>query len=249
MPSLRDALRPFARIYVITLRSTPERQARMRALLDGVDFEFVYGSDRRDFTLDDLERRGVISTPLIIKNHLQGMTLKPGMIGCSLSHRSLYEQVAASTSGALILEDDLEVRPEGIDAFGAAMRELPPNWELLYLDYWQPDQPTPKQRLVQVKHAAQAAVGRFPLSIGAIRRRFAVPFSSQLLRPGYFFYTSAYAVTPSAARTLLRLQTPVAYAPDHLLAKACTERLVNAFAVKQRVFEQYSMKTGESLTG
>jgi hypothetical protein len=128
------------------------------------------------------------------------------------------------------------------------MKELPGDWELLYLDYWEPAKPSLRQRLVQVKHAAKSLAGRFPLSVMAILRRFSTPYSAHLLKPGYLYYTSAYAITPEAARTLLRMQSPVSYAPDHLLGKACTEKLVNAFAVKDKLFEQYSVRAGESLT-
>lgn len=221
----------------------------MERLLDNVDFEFVYGVDRTDFTLTSLQRDGRIDMSLIRRNHLQRRDLTAGMIGCSLSHRSLYERIAASRlKRVLILEDDLEVVASNVQCLAAALSELPIDWELLYLDYWQPAIPSPKQRLIQVKHALQSVAGRFPLSVRAIRRRFAGSYSTHLLKPGYFYYTSAYAITPSAARTLLKLQSPVAYAPDHLLGKACTEKLLNAFALKHKVFAQYSMRTGESLT-
>jgi glycosyl transferase family 25 len=186
---------------------------------------------------------------LIHHNHLQRRPLTAGMIGCSLSHRALYERIARSgLERVLILEDDLEVVAPNVNRLASALGELPADWELLYLDYWQPAMPSPKQRLIQVKHGLESVAGRFPLSVGAIRRRFAASYSTHLLKPGYFYYTSAYAITSSAARTLLKLQSPVSYAPDHLLGKACTENLVNAFAVKHKVFAQYSMKTGESLT-
>ena len=50
-----------------------------------------------------------------------------------------------------------------------------------------------------------------------IKHLYAEPFSTHLKKAGYHEYTSAYAITLSAAQTLLKLQTPISFIADNLL--------------------------------
>lgn len=249
---LKELLSRFDKTYVLTIRRATNRHALMSEVLAGVDFEFFFGVDGKEYSTEALHRLGDVDEERVRRHDLSGgQVLYPGSIGCSLSHRLLYEKVAASSwRSVLILEDDVEFAQVEASAVAAGFAELPSDWELLYLDYKVPVEPSLVQRLIQVKHIAQSMAGRFPLSAGAILRRFSADYSPHLLRAGYLFYTSAYAITPAAAATLFRLQSPMNYAADHLLGKACTERLVNAFALKHKLFDQYSIrKDDRSTTG
>jgi GR25 family glycosyltransferase involved in LPS biosynthesis len=79
---------------------------------------------------------------------------------------------------------------------------------------------------------------------------YARKFSEHLFLAGYHDFTSAYAITESAAKKLINLQTPVAFVADNLLAHACSNLLINGLVSSPKVFLQESQlqdkKTRES---
>lgn len=93
------------KINVISLRSQPERRAKMQALLDGVQREWSFvdaisGKDIAPFAhLYDRQRR----------LNVLGYDMKPNEIACVLSHRQAWENCVRDGVPYLILEDDVQV--------------------------------------------------------------------------------------------------------------------------------------------
>ncbi|GAB6276968.1 MAG: glycosyltransferase family 25 protein [Rectinema sp.] len=89
--------------FVISLSGDDVRRSFMRRQLDalGIDYEFfdaIRGSER----IGDLRWYDDVSV-----HHLEGRSLRPGEVGCALSHTAAYaEIVKRSLPWALILEDD-----------------------------------------------------------------------------------------------------------------------------------------------
>lgn len=77
-----------------------------------------------------------------------------------------------------------------------------------------------------------------------IKHLYAKPFSTHLKKAGYHEYTSAYALTLTAAQTLLKLQTPISFIADNLLGYAITNQLVKGYLTVPRLFEQESQQEG-----
>lgn len=94
-------------VFVISLKRATERRAaiseHLRSL--GVEFEMIDGVEGSALTTDQLAE--VVST---------GCELSKGMIGCNLSHISVYRRIAEGAADvALILEDDARLSPLVVD--------------------------------------------------------------------------------------------------------------------------------------
>lgn len=104
------------KINVVSLRSQPERRAKMQALLDGVQREWSFvdaiaGKDIAPFAhLYDQKRR----------LQVLGYDMKPNEIACVLSHRQVWENCVRDGVPYLVLEDDVQVAP-GFADFNAVV--------------------------------------------------------------------------------------------------------------------------------
>lgn len=63
--------------------------------------------------------------------------LSAGEIGCCLSHRYLWEKLQRETHGdpVLVCEDDLLLHPKFKTRYAKLLKELPDEWDVLYLGY------------------------------------------------------------------------------------------------------------------
>ena len=78
-----------------------------------------------------------------------------------------------------------------------------------------------------------------------IRNLYAKPFSQHLKKAGFHDYTYAYAINSSAAKKLLKMQTPVQYIADNLLAHAATNGIVKSYITWPPVFLHDSLPDGK----
>jgi glycosyl transferase family 25 len=93
--------------YVINLPRSAARRESISSELAALSIphEFVDAVDGREMTADD--RAALVDEAAVAK---YPHWLTPGQIGCSLSHRRVYERVAAGDDPvALVLEDDARV--------------------------------------------------------------------------------------------------------------------------------------------
>ena len=95
--------------YVVNLERSTVRRNYMEELLSQYDFlniEFIKAIDGR--LLSDKERQELFNYSKSLS--LYGRTLNPGEVGCTLSHRSIYEKVINGDEPyVLVLEDDIKV--------------------------------------------------------------------------------------------------------------------------------------------
>jgi glycosyl transferase family 25 len=97
--------------YVINLPRSAARRESIASELAALSIphEFVEAVDGREMTTDD--RTALVDEDAVAK---YPNWLTPGQIGCSLSHRRVYERIAAGDEPvALVLEDDAQV--DGVD--------------------------------------------------------------------------------------------------------------------------------------
>lgn len=131
----------FDRVFIINLKSRPDRwdriekHLRRHRITNYERFEAV--KFRED---DDLPRASIEAmTP---RPDIPNYTL--GALGCKLSHLGIIE--LASHRGyrsVLVLEDDAEFLPSARRTIDRALREIEPDWGMLYLgaNHVQPPQP------------------------------------------------------------------------------------------------------------
>jgi glycosyl transferase family 25 len=232
----------FDRIFVITLRRATERHERLPERLRGLRYELLWGTDKADLDLAALEADGTYSDARARRatRYRKPMTL--GQIGCSLSHRRIYE--AAIENGwqrVLVFEDDVAPRAEALAGMAAALAELPPDWELVYLGYERGERARPRDRVKQATYLALATVGLHHWTPRQVLGLYPRPFSPHLRVAGKHHCTHAYGFTLSGARKLLAGQTPVAYPSDQLLLHLCMGGTLRAFVTDPKFFDQDSI--------
>jgi len=230
------------RILVVSLTRATERRERARERLSGLDFHFLDAVDKLGLDRERLLRDGIYDerkTPNAFR-HRADMPL--GHIGCSLSHRAIYELILKNGwRRTLVLEDDVVPLPDALELLPAALSQLPRSWELCYLGYLGNAAVTTRARLKQALYMALAPLGLVRWRPCETLRLLPRPFSTNLRRAGRHLCTHAYAVTLEGARKLLAAQTPVAFNADQLLAFLVLRGQVEAFVTQPAFFDQETL--------
>jgi glycosyl transferase, family 25 len=231
----------FDHIYVITLYRAQERQEDIKKNLAGLNYHFFWGADKQDHPVGDMARDGIYDETMAIKNHRYHKSFNAGQICCAWSHKKVYgDMLSKGYKKVLILEDDVFVSCNMATAFDTIFKELPSNWELLYLDYNKNEN---TNTLKQYWYHLQKFFGGLTWSHTTIQNLYPKKISEHLASAGFHDFTSAYAITTTAAQKLLELQTPIAYLADNLLATACTTQRVNGFIARPKLFSQLSQRS------
>ncbi len=227
------------RIFVVSLRRADGRRALVRERLAGLDFRFVDAVDELDLDRARLAREGVFDESKTPRAYRHKAEMPLGAVGCSLSHRSLYEQIAKNGwRRVVVFEDDVVPVENALMHLPSALRQLPEGWELCYLGYWRNAMPEMRDR---VRRALYVALSPFRLvrwrpaeAMRLLPRRF----SPNLWAGGRHLCTHAYAVTAEGAKKLLEAQTPVAFYSDQLLAFLVLRGRISAYATLPKLFDQ-----------
>lgn len=99
---------PECKIYVVSLlRATDRRKNILSQMVSlGLDFSFVDAVDAKKIDPEELLAHVDASAVMLRR----GRMLTAPEIGCALSHRKIYEDIVRSErSGAIILEDDIQI--------------------------------------------------------------------------------------------------------------------------------------------
>lgn len=163
--------------------------------------------------------------------------MNTGQIGRAWTHRLVYEDIVLNNfKKVLILEDNIVVNNAGCSLLSNMIEQLPDNWELWYLDYHNNLRRDLGSFFVQTFMYLRLIFGNRKLTQKTIDNFYARKFSDNLFQCGYHDLTTAYALTNSAAKKLIELQTPVTFCSDNLLAYASTNLLVNGYVSVPKVF-------------
>ena len=118
----------FDKIYVITLQRATDRHLHIQQELEGLQYSLFYGADKNELDLEQLALQNQYDSKLAIKKNIMHKRMTAGEVGCSLSHKMIYEEVIKQQyNKVLILEDDVVIDKKNIILFDAISRELPDN--------------------------------------------------------------------------------------------------------------------------
>lgn len=224
-------------IYVLTLERAKDRQQKIKESLKGLNFDFWIGKDKAHFDVELLKQQGIYDEPGTRKIHRYNKPMNAGQIGCSWSHRCIYEDMIANGyQRALIFEDDALPNPEALLQTQQILDELPGDADLLFWGYGDQYPPGSFSRIKQITYHLQHTLGLLKWNHKMIAHLYPKPFSEQLFTAGFHDFTYAYAVTRAGAEKLLQLQTPIKYIADNLLAWACTNGWVKGYITRNKVF-------------
>jgi glycosyl transferase, family 25 len=235
----------YNKIYVLSVESAKERRALFAKRFEGLEYSFFYGADKNKFTIEEAEHGGIFNEALTRQHHRYGKTMKHGEIACSWSHKMMYEDALANKyDRILIFEDDAVPDPEMMKNIPGILAEIPADCELLMWGWAKSGVRTPGARFKQFIYHIQRSIGQLKWTHSIIRNLYARPFSKHLKRAGFHDYTYAYAVTSNGAEKLLRMQTPIQYIADNLLAHAATKGMVNGYITWPQVFLHDNLADG-----
>lgn len=237
----------FDKIFVITLHRSADRHEKINKHLASVEFEYFYGVDKLDLTMEELIRTSVYDPVKAKKMHRNSKEMYLGQVACSLSHRKLYHHILEKGyEKVLIMEDDMVPVSYGDEVFLNIIKELPSDWELVYWGYYLNEVVTGKMKLTQVYYSILSALRIIKWTPKQVANLYPKPYSAHLRKAGFHNTTHAYAVNRPVLQKLIDEQTPVAYPADSLLTQLILSGQINAFITMPKIFEQEIFMEGGS---
>jgi len=235
----------YDKIYVLSVATAAYRREMFAQRFEGLNYSFFYGADKTKFTIEEVKEKGIFSEELTRHHHRFGKTMKHGEIACSWSHKMMYEEMIKNNyQRILIFEDDAMPDKDAIKNIPAILNEIPQNCELLMWGWDKNGINSPATWLKQQVYHLQHSFGKLKWDHTIIRNLYAKSFSPHLKKAGFHDYTYAYAVNKSGTEKLLKMQTPVQYIADNLLAHAATKGIVNGYITWPQVFLHDSLPDG-----
>ena len=176
-------------IYVINLDRDVERMASLAGSLRGLNLTYVRVSAVLGKEVPDWEK--LVDVKLYGARNRLPMP-RPGEVGCYLSHlKAMEEFLRTDAPWCVILEDDVEVRPECVEVLAALGQK--DDWDLVKLFCFHAGLPVRKRALTPTHH----------LVVHLTRTTS----------------SAAYAVNRRAAETLLKSMRPITEQVDHALER------------------------------
>lgn len=238
----------FDHTYIITLERETDRQENIVKCLEGLNYSFFFGIDKKNLVMDELIAEGIYDEAKAISMHRFDKPMNTGQIGTSWSHRLVYEDmISKGYQKVLILEDDISPCKEGFDLIEESLKNLPPNWELLYFDCDKNLCRNFGAWVRQIGYHIRSIFGRIKWNHTVIKNIYARKLSENLLIAGMHECATAYAITQSGAKKLVALQTPIAFLSDGLLAHATTNELLKAYVHHPKAFQKDIKLVAKSL--
>lgn len=237
----------YDKVYVLSIEAALERRMRFADRFKGLNYTFFFGADKNKFSIEQVKENKTYNEDLAIKNHRYGKPMKHGEIACSWSHKMIYEDMLANGyQKVLIFEDDAVPDFERSKEVQAILNQAPPDSELIFWGWTKNAVQTPGSFIKKITYHIQHQLGFLKWNHQIIRNLYARPYSTQLKKAGFHDHTFAYAVSRSGAEKLIKMQTPIQYVADNLLAHAATREIVNAFIVYPAVFLHDFLPDGTS---
>jgi glycosyl transferase, family 25 len=237
--AIRSLNNYFDKILVVSVPRFTDRHKKVAENIKGLEFDFFMGADKLDLDMETAKRDGTYNEEKAKRLQRQGKGLNLGELACSLSHRMVYtEMIKQGWKKILILEDDVLPLVENMDALPNALKELPADWELVYLGYLKHEEITAGLKRKHFFYKLLSAAGLMKWSYKMVSNFLPKPFSTHLKKAGFHDCTHAYAITVEAAKKLLAAQTPVVYRADDLLSATIMKGELNAYITMPKFFDQ-----------
>lgn len=239
----------FDKILVVSVPRFADREQQVKQHLQGLSFDFFWGVDKLELDMDVAIRDGVYDEDKTKKLHRLEKPLNLGELACSLSHRKVYEaMIKNGWKKILILEDDIWPLYNNLALLPRALKELPTQWELVYLGYLKHEQVTVQLKLKQLGYKILSSLGLMKWNFTMVSNLLPKPFSSHLKKAGFHDCSHAYAITLEGAKKLLKAQTPVVHRADDLLSYTILEGDLTAFVTDPKFFDQESFHSAEAVS-
>jgi glycosyl transferase, family 25 len=229
----------FDKIFVVSVPRFEQRQMEVRKKLEGLRFDFFWGADKEQLSLPQAIADGIYDEEQTKKNQRQGKALNLGELACALTHKMVYEQmIIHNWQRILIFEDDVLPLYQNLNLLETTIKELPFNWDLLYLGYLKHENVSIGLKCKQFFYKIQAGLGLMKWSYKMVNNMLPKKHSAHLKKAGFHDCTHAYAITLDAAKILNEAQKPVVYRADDLLSAFTLQSKLKAFVTNPKFFNQ-----------
>ena len=229
----------FDHIYVITLERAKERQQHIQQELQGLNYQFFFGKDKHYYSVEELKASNIYNEALAKQHHRYGKPMQAGQICCAWSHAEVYkDMVKKGYRNALIMEDDVVIDKESAQIFSVITKELPADWEFLYLGFDEREKAPAGAFFKKLFYHVLRLFKIIRFSHKTISHLYPRKFSAHLYKAGYHDCIHAYGITQSAAQSLAKLQQPVSFVADNLTAHAITNQLIKGYIVLPKIIYQ-----------
>lgn len=234
----------FDKILVVSVPRFTDRHESVKKNLQGLPFEFSWGADKLKISMESVKEDGIYDHDAAAKVERLNKPLNLGEVACSISHRIVYDAMVKNNwKKVLVLEDDVLPVYDQLHLLKQALKELPADWELVYLGYLKHEKVTPSLKLKQLFYKLISSVGLMKWSYTMVSNLLPKPYSKHLKKAGFHDCTHAYAVTLEGAKKLLAAQTPIVYRADDLLSYTIMKGGFNGFVTEPKFFDQSDFHT------
>lgn len=235
----------YDKIYVLSVEIAHARRQSFTERFKDLDYSFFFGADKNKFSITEAESSGIFNENMARTHHRYNKTMKHGEIACSWSHKMIYEDMIANHyHRVLIFEDDAVPDELMVTKIGSILAEVPADCELLMWGWDKNGIAGAGGKFKQLVYHIQHRIGKLKWGHHTIKNLYAKPYSVNVKKAGFHDYTYAYGISRSAAEKLVRMQTPIQYIADNLLAHAATKGILNAFITWPQVFLHDSLPDG-----
>ena len=230
----------YDKIYVITIPRATERQENIKKLLKGLDFEFFYGTDKNNWSIEKFVEKGIYNEQLSIRKHRYGKMMTLGEVAAACSHKQVYETIIQNNYGkVLIFEDDVIPDFSQLHFIPAILNELPGDWELFYWGYLTKYEKKNLLNLFKTYfYHIQHAIGFLKWTHKMIRNLQPMRKSRHISVSGFHDMIHAYAITKATAEKLLQWNTPVQYCADTGITYAILNEFIKSYIAHPALFYQ-----------
>lgn len=233
----------FDKVYVLTLKRASDRHQFIEKSLIGLDYEFVYGVDKKEHP--DVFLLSQYDDELTRKNKLKNSSIRLSEIAISLSHRKVYQKIIDdNVQRALVFEDDAFFIEKKAFTVKQILGELPSDWDCVYFGYLGNEHEKFKDKINKEIYLLLRSLGLYKFNKKQIINRFPRPYSKHLMHAGRHDCIHALGVSNKAAKILVENQTPIQYGPDPLIASLSGKELIKSFITVPKVFDQLSFGSG-----
>ncbi len=226
----------FDKIFVVTIRRATERQQHVTERLQGLQFEFFYGVDKQEHSMEELKTDGLYSEHKAKAFHRYDKPMSHGEVACALSHRNLWQLIVEQKyERVLVFEDDVVPDENMFRFIPDIFNELPKDWELFYLGY---DKNERRRKGKQRFYHVLSALKLLKWNQKMVKNLYPRPISKHISKSGFHDMTHSFALTLKGAEKLLTLQTPVSFPADNALSYAVKNELLKAYICHPKIFHQ-----------
>ena len=230
----------FDGIFVITLDGYEARQNSIKQNMQGLNFEFWFGTDKReldDSVLLDNSQYDNESHQNIKRTH-RSMSLSE--YACACSHRGIYQHMLDNNlQRVLIFEDDAVPDLQELNHFAQRIATLPEDWKVVLFDYYGSHYENTKgllrRQIYKIYHYLRIS-NWHTVSLPLIDKMLMRPYNTHFYLAGRLSGAHAYSISLDAAKYYCDYQQPVKLQADRIFYYAQGLDGNSVFACKKPMF-------------